>query len=55
MSAWEFKLGHLCWVVNGTLCHGEVQESWEKKMDTCKNCDVFWAMMPRFLAMPALR
>jgi hypothetical protein len=52
--AWEFQLGHLCWFVNGTVCHGEVQESWQKKMKTCRKCDVFNSMMPSFLATPAL-
>ena len=53
--AWEFKLGRLCWFVNGTICHGEVQESWEKKMKTCRNCHVFYSMMPEFLVARAYR
>ena len=51
--AWEFQLGHLCWFINGTVCHGEVQESWQKKMKTCRNCDVFNSAMPDFLVKPA--
>jgi hypothetical protein len=51
--AWEFQLGHLCWFINGTVCHGEVQESWQKKMKTCRKCDVFNSMMPEFLVGPA--
>jgi len=39
--AWEFQLGHLCWFINGTICHGEVQESWQEKMELCKQCEVF--------------
>lgn len=50
--AWEFQLGHLCWFVNGTVCHGEVQESWRTKMKTCRKCDVFNAMIPEFLLRP---
>ncbi len=39
--AWEFKAGDLCWFINGTKCSGEAQNSWEDKMDECKNCQVF--------------
>jgi hypothetical protein len=48
--AWEFKLGDLCWFINGTICHGQVQESWQKKMKTCRKCDVFKLAMPAFIA-----
>jgi DNA-binding XRE family transcriptional regulator len=48
--AWEFQLGHLCWFINGTVCGGEVQESWHKKMRTCRKCNVFGSLMPDFLA-----
>ncbi|MGE5842502.1 MAG: helix-turn-helix domain-containing protein, partial [Deltaproteobacteria bacterium] len=34
--AWEYRLGHLCWFINGTICHGEIQESWQKKMMLCR-------------------
>jgi DNA-binding transcriptional regulator YiaG len=53
--AWEFKLGHLCWFVNGNICHGTVQESWERKMQTCRECDVFHSTIPEFLSEPAYR
>jgi len=39
--AWEFQVGHLCWFASGTHCRGEVQESWSKKMQTCRRCPVF--------------
>ena len=39
--AWEFQAGHLCWFINGTICHGEVQKSWQKKMKMCRQCSVF--------------
>jgi hypothetical protein len=39
--AWEFKLGYICWFVNGTICHGEVQQNWQKKMNLCRQCEVF--------------
>ena len=39
--AWEFKAGHYCWCICGTICHGTVQESWQKKMKICRQCEVF--------------
>jgi DNA-binding XRE family transcriptional regulator len=39
--AWEFKSGELCWFINGTICHGEVQKSWHQKMRMCRQCKVF--------------
>lgn len=39
--AWEFNLGHLCWFVNGTICHGKAQGSWGQKMKVCRKCEVF--------------
>jgi len=39
--AWEFKSGDLCWFINGTKCSGEAHNSWENKMDECRNCSVF--------------
>jgi len=39
--AWEFRAGHLCWFINGTICNGEIQESWQKKMKICRQCTVF--------------
>ncbi len=44
--AWEFKAGHLCWLINGTTCQGQIQENWGKKMDICRQCRVFQTMMP---------
>jgi hypothetical protein len=39
--AWEFKVGSLCWFINGTICQGKVQVSWAKKMKVCQDCEVF--------------
>jgi len=39
--AYEFKLGHLCWFVNGTHCDGLPQSSWQKKITYCRNCTMF--------------
>ncbi|MBW1864230.1 MAG: helix-turn-helix transcriptional regulator [Deltaproteobacteria bacterium] len=43
--AWEFQSGKLCWFVSGTICSGEVQESWEEKMKNCRSCDVMMAIL----------
>ena len=43
---WEFKIGHLCWFINGTICHGKVQKSWQKKMKICRKCNVFRSIFP---------
>ncbi len=39
--AWEFKAGDLCWFINGTKCNGKAKNSWEDKMETCRECKVF--------------
>jgi hypothetical protein len=44
--AWEFHVGHLCWFINGTICRGQVQKNWRKKMKICRQCKVFRTMLP---------
>ncbi len=44
--AWEFRVGNLCWFINGTVCHGQVQESWQEKMKICRQCKALHAMLP---------
>lgn len=44
--AWEFQVGHLCWFINGTICQGEVQDTWESKMKICRQCEVFRPILP---------
>ncbi|MBA4395411.1 MAG: transcriptional regulator [Desulfobacca sp.] len=39
--AWKLKAGHLCWFINGTICEGVVQSTWEKKLTICKQCEIF--------------
>jgi len=43
--AWEFKVGHLCWFINGTICQGVLQQNWQKKMKLCRQCDVFKSIL----------
>jgi hypothetical protein len=39
--AWEFKVGKLCWFINGTICEGSIQKDWKEKMKICRSCEVF--------------
>lgn len=39
--AWEFLSGHLCWFINGTICQGKAYRDWGKKMEFCRECQVF--------------
>ncbi|THB76326.1 MAG: transcriptional regulator [Desulfobacteraceae bacterium] len=41
----EFNTGDLCWFINGTCCNGHVHDSWEKKMEECRRCEVFLTQM----------
>jgi DNA-binding XRE family transcriptional regulator len=43
--AWEFKSGHLCWFINGTICQGKPRKSWSQKMRLCKTCKVFKSVL----------
>lgn len=43
--AWEFKSGHLCWFINGTICQGKARRSWSQKMVLCRKCKVFGSLM----------
>ena len=44
--AWEFKAGTFCWFISGTICQGQKQASWEKKMKICRQRKVFQTMVP---------
>ena len=33
--------GRFCWVLTGTLCKGEVQGIFARKLDTCLTCPFF--------------
>jgi DNA-binding transcriptional regulator YiaG len=37
----EFDSGDMCWLINGSLCAGSDQGSWEAKMAICRSCSVF--------------
>ncbi|NIO05481.1 MAG: transcriptional regulator [Proteobacteria bacterium] len=44
--AWELRAGHLCWFINGTICQGKAQANWQKKMEICRQCEVFQSVFP---------
>ncbi len=39
--AWEFRCGHLCWFVSGTICLGSAQKNCKAKIIICRKCAVF--------------
>ncbi len=43
--AWEFQLGNLCWLVNGTFCCGDVCKDWKEKMECCRSCTILMSLM----------
>lgn len=43
--AWEFSTGDLCWFINGTICDGMIHDSWQDKMELCRSCNVFRAIL----------
>jgi hypothetical protein len=38
--------GNLCWFINGSICEGSPQGSWEKKMNICRECEVYRSILP---------
>ena len=43
---WELKARYFCWFMNGTFCQGYVQKSWDKKIELCRECEVYKSMFP---------
>ena len=43
--AWELKSGYLCWFINGTICHGKVQQDWKTKIKVCRRCEIFRSIL----------
>ncbi len=43
--AWEFRLGTLCWFINGTICDGKVYRNWQEKMKVCRSCEIFKSLL----------
>lgn len=53
--AWEFKSGHLCWFINGTVCQGIPRGRWSEKMVLCRKCEVFVSFMKHWGLYPVHR
>jgi DNA-binding XRE family transcriptional regulator len=53
--AWEFKSGHLCWFINGTVCQGKPRGRWSEKMVLCRKCEVFVSFMKHWGLYPMHR
>ena len=45
---WELQARHFCWFINGTSCQGKVQRGWDKKIQLCRECEVYKSMLPAF-------
>ena len=39
--AWEFNAGEYCWLIDGTMCEGEIANNRKEKMKFCTTCEVF--------------
>jgi len=53
--AWEFRAGHLCWFINGTICEGRAQKNWQAKLQICRECAVYRGLFRGELASPGSR
>ncbi len=53
--AWEFKSGHLCWFINGTVRQGKPRGRWSEKMVLCRKCEVFVSFMKHWGLYPGRR
>ena len=43
---WELKAMQFCWYLTGTFCQGKCQDNWNNKIQLCRQCEVFRAMIP---------
>ncbi|WP_373500678.1 helix-turn-helix domain-containing protein [Desulfococcus sp.] len=46
--AWGLQTRDFCWMVNGMICRGRIQKSWDEKMEFCRNCEMFQSMTAWF-------
>ena len=53
--AWEFNAGHVCWLINGTICRGKPQDTWSEKMMICRRCEVFASALTDRESVPGRR
>jgi len=45
--AYQVRQPGFCWLVTGTLCHGERMNGWEAKRDRCLKCKVLKGLLTR--------
>lgn len=43
--ACELQTGDLCWFINGTICGAVVHKNWKEKIEVCKKCRAFPAIL----------
>jgi len=43
--AFEFNAGKICWFINGTVCDGNIQKDWKRKMEICRSCEVLRTLL----------
>ena len=43
--AWEFQSGDLCWYLNGTFCRGHQDLTYQDKLEACRSCNIFKALV----------
>lgn len=43
--AWEFRAGHLCWFLNGTMCECTSEKNWKNKIEICRDCEVLSSLI----------
>ena len=46
---WEYTARHFCWLLTGTCCEGVVYSKWERKIEICRQCEVFQSAFPFLL------
>ena len=46
---WEYRARHFCWLVTGTYCQGVAQSKWDRKIELCRQCEVFQSAFPFLL------
>ncbi len=39
--AYRSGQGHLCWFLTGTLCQGMRLQTWQQKLQLCRECEFF--------------
>ena len=43
--AWELRVGQASWLMNASMCHGNVREVLPEQMTSCRNCDMLQGLL----------